>query len=680
MTNRASLTSSNANYMDKSHRGLHVFKGENPAAVTKKNLKDITFLAKVTQVNGERHTMDVIILDSAHVLTDLYWMPSYQGPMGYMGVMPEVGCLVVLLNGSNGILVPISYYIPDVETAPSYDLVERFPESVSDEANEHTRLMPSRIRNMRAGEGRFASAQGAEVFLDDSVEIENRSGNSIRLRAGDGSYITTSQQNYMFTNGVWRSAGPIQRNSVQATVDGSTPGGIEAKEVIHSDGYKVVYIGGDYGHGGQVYNEYRLEVEDSNRLNNPVNDVNEGENITSRSPRVIMSMANYVGNDPNDPDNYGKFLAPSFVSESRGDGRLGFEALTPSGVNDDIGRRGIAWSYHIPGKGFLGFDKQGVKYEYLSEARGKNTGVSQVTVARGGKREEWGAIREDNVSWDLFAKGGIRWVVGQTSENPEKNKIPRSSEIRYIGGTYTEHGYDSDFNPKVIRYIRGEDKGKILNKLDMATYRRVERVAGHSRDEVQGNAEYSIGGDEFRKISGLKTTSVGGSHSESSTGDRTISTAGAFSVNALTEVKVMTPKRSEKIVLGSDEKSILMGDRNTEIVVGSYKTSIGAGNIERKVGVGDIKDTVGTGSHSTNVGAGSYSVNVGAGSLSLAAGGSFSISGTTVNITSSTTTVDSAFVMLGNPATRSGVITMLSHKDYVTGAPLIPSLTVSAGL
>jgi len=678
--NRASLNSTNANYMDKSHRGLYVAKGDKPAEVTKKNHKEITFLAKVTQVNGERYTMDVITLDSAQVLTDIYWMPAYQGPMGYMGVMPEVGCLVVLLNGSKGILIPISYFIPDAETALSYNLVERFPESVSDEANEHTRVMPSRIRKMRSGEGRLASAQGAEIFLDDSVEIENRAGNSVRLRAGDGSFITTTQQNYMFTNGVWRSAGPIQRNSLAATVAGDAPGGIEAKEVINSDGTKSVYIGGDFGHGGQVYNEYRLEVEDSNRLNKPVNDVNDGENVTPRSPRVIMSIANYVGNDPNDIENYGKFLAPAFISEGKGDGRLGFEALSPSGDNDDIGKRGVAWSFHIPGKGFYGFDKQGVKYEYMSEARGTNTGVSQVTVARGGKREEWGAIREDNVSWDLFTKGGIRWVIGQTAENPEKNKIPRSMEVRYIGSTYTEHGFDASFNPKIIRYLRGNDKGKVLNKLDLATYRRVERVAGHSRDEVMGNSEHSIGGDEFKKISGLKSTSIGGSMSESSTGDRTISTMGAFSVNATTEIKITSAQRTEKLVKGSDEKQILLGDRTTDIVVGNYKTTVGTGNIERQVGVGDVKDVIATGNHSTTVGAGNYSVSVGAGSMSLSTSGSFSISGTSVNITSTSTSVDSAFVSLGNPATRSGVITMLSHKDYTTGAPLIPSLTVTAGL
>lgn len=664
----------------KKKRGLHVHKDMRLTSTQSKDVGQRTFLAKVQRINGERQTMDVLSMENSQILTDIYMTPSYQGPMGYLGIMPELGTLVLLYKGDNGYIVPISYFVPDVETAFDYKLVERFPKEYSDDIAEINRIIPSRLRKMRGGEGMMASAQGAEIFLDDGLELGDRSGNAIRIRPGDSSIISSSKQNYIFSTGVWRSAGPIQRNSLQVSIAGEEKGGVVASEVVHSDGTKSVYVGGDYGYGNQVHNEYRLEVEDRCSLNRPMNDVNEEDNVVRRNPKVIFSMANYVGNDSEDEDTYGKFLAPEFISESRGDGRLNFVALTPSGNDDVISKRGIAWSFHAPKKSFFGFDKQGVKYEYMSESRGKNTGLSQATVARGGKREEWGAIREDNVSWDLMAKGGVRWVIGTMEDNPEKNKIPRSAEYRYLGGTYTEHGLNSSNNPKIIRYVRGENKGKLLSKTDLATYKKIDRVAGTSRSEIEDHSENTIGGNLFTKVSGSKTNSVGGSFGESSTGDRTISTLGAFSLNAINEIKILTQKRSEKIVKGSDEKTVLLGDDTTDIVVGNHNISVGVGDISRQVATGNISDTIGAGNKSTRIAAGNYDVSVGAGSMSFSTVGSFSVAGTQVSIASTTTSIDSAFVQIGNPATRSGVITMLSHRDYVTGAPLIPSLTVTAGL
>lgn len=680
MPKNTHTTKSNMSPVRSSHRGLFAHNDEKPTRASRKNLNQNIFIAKIQRINEERQTMDVVTIDNSQVLTDILITPGYQGPMGFMGVMPEKGAIVVLFKGTQGTLIPISYFIPDVETANSYELVERFPESVSDSVAELNRVVPSRTRRMRSGEGRLASAQGSELFLDKHVELEDSSGNYLRLRAGDGSAIITSQQNFMFSNGVFRSAGPIIRNALRLGQNGEMPSGVEASEVIHSDGTRAVYVGGGYGHRGTVRNEYRIEVEDYNRLHRPVNDINEFSNETQRNPAVIFSMGNMVGNDSHDDATYGKFLAPYFISESRGDGRLNFEALTPTGGEDTISTRGVAWGYLVKGKSFFGVDKSGVKHEYLSESRGKFTGLSQITVARGGKREEWGASREDNISWDMMTKGGIRWVIGKSLDNPERNKIPRSAEIRYLAGTYTEHGFSSEFNPKIVRYIRGENKGKVLERQDSATYRRVERVAGSSRDEIQNHFERVVGGDEYKKVAGSKDTSVGGAFGESSTGDRTISTMGAFTVNATTEVKLMTQQRSEKILAGSDEKTILSGDETLDIALGSKKTTVGIGDVEVTVGVGDISEDIGAGNRSFRIGAGNFDVSVGAGSISLSTVGSVTIAGTSFTVSSAEASIDSAFVGLGNIASRSGVITMLSHKDYITGAPLIPSFTVTAGM
>lgn len=660
--------------------GLHTHRNDKATEASKKNKGQRTFEAKISKVNGERQTMDVVTIHNAQVLTDIPISVSYQGPMGFFGVMPESGAIVVLEKGDEGGLYPIAYKIADTEAGPSYKLIEKFPESVSDEIEEAYRIVPARYRKLREGEGLMASAQGGEVFLDRGVELADRSQNSFALRSGDSSMIATSQQNYLFSTGVWRSAGPIQRNSLILTGDGTEEAGVEAKEIIHSDGTRAVYVGGDYGYAGKVFNEYRIEVEDSCRPAKPVNDVNDMGNIVPRAPKVIFAIANLVGNDTKDMGTYGKFLAPAFISESKGDGRLGFEALTSTAEGDTIGTRGIAWGFHQPGKSFVGLDKQGVKYEYLSESRAKFTGLSQVTVARGGRREEWGITLEEGVSWDLFTKGGIKWVIGKSKDNPERGKIPRSAEYRYIGGTYTEHGFDQEVSPKIINYISGDSKGESMTASDLALLRRVERVAGNSRDEVANNREDVIGGDFTEKTSGAKNVSVSGAYGESIGGDKTISTMGAISLNANSDMKIVTPKRTEKIIKGSDEKKILKGDETLDIVKGSQKVTIGAGDISRTIVSGDIKDKIASGSKKTEIATGDYSVKVGAGTIEMKAGGGVSISGTTFEIKSASTTIDSALVDIGNSATRSGVVTQLSHKDYTTGAPLIASLTVRAGL
>jgi hypothetical protein len=514
--------------------------------------------------------------------------------------------------------------------------------------------------------------------LDESVELTDSMDNGILIRSGDGSLIATSQQNYMFANGVWRSAGPIQRNSLDHSTFGNADPMYEATEVVHADGSHSVFIGGKYQYNGRVYNEYRLEIEDTDILDKVVNDVNEGINTTPRKPKVAHIMGNMVGNDSEDPSTYGKFLAPAFLKGLKGDGNLLFEALTPNGDGDALGSRGIAWAYHIPNKGFFGQDKEGAQHVYLGEARGDTPGVSQFLVARGGRREEWGFMKDGGLSWDLLCKGGVNWTIGKSQDNPSKNILPRSALIRYLGATYTEHGYDSSYDPTVLNDMDGNP----IDTVHQAAYKRVVRVAGKAREEISGDYELDIGGNLVEQIGSSRSVNISGSYDESAIGDRTISTSGSFALNAITEIKVLTAQRTEKIVKGSDKKTILLGDDATEIIVGSQTLQIGAGNASRSVLLGDIKDTVVTGSKKTSVVTGSYEVSVVAGNVSLTTlAGKATLGGTMVALEGLVAVdIKAPIVGIGDPATRSGVITFLSHKDYVTGAPLVPSLKVMAGM
>jgi hypothetical protein len=623
--------------------------------------------------------MDVHLIGNADLIVpEVHIHFPYVGPAGFIGTLPEVGCLVVLADTPHG-LVPLSYQIPQKENALNYNMMEDFPASVSDPLQEPFRVRPSVYRYLRPGETRIASSTNSELFLNEDVELHDSKGAGIRIRSGDATLMSTSHQNYMFSVGVWRSAGPIQRNSLQSTLNGVEQPDYIATNVAHSDGTKAVYIGGDYKYGGAVYNEYRLEVEDTCPIATPVNDINMGVNAIHRTPKVIHVMGNYVGNDSLVGGTYGKFLAPNFITPNIGEGQLNFETLNTSGTDQDmIGSRGVAWAYHVPDKSFVGVDKEGVFHAYYGASRaGSIVGASQFIVARGGRKEEWGSTLEGNLSWDMFCKGGINWVVGKSTESPGRNMVPRSMTARYIGATYVEHGYSSAFDPQSLNDVDGNP----LPYATKLTYRKVDRTFGNSREEVTNNSEEIIGGSKVISVGSELAVDVSGASSESVIGDKTINTTGNFTVNA-SNIQLVSQNRKEKFAAGSVEKLLLLGDDSTDIVTGGHRVTILAGNRLTGIGTGNSTKTIGAGNDVTTIGTGNYSVAVGTGSISMITGaGAVVIGGNAVNITATAAfDVVAATVGLGITVTRSGVITALSHLDYVTGAPLMPSKTVLAAL
>lgn len=651
----------------------HIPKGEKVPEGLKRGYSKTVFVGKVIRIHSQKNLMDVQFLDGGDTISDTVISYPYQGNVGFMGVCPEPGSLGIFLQTPLGFNA-VSFINPSPEYSGEYRMVENVPEGVSDPVLEQSRVNPFMFRTLRAGEGRLASKYNSEVFLNEDVEIHDSMGNEVRLRSGDGSLMNTSQQNYMFTTGVWRSAGPIQRNSLRPTIGGVEQGGINAKEVTHSDGTRAVYIGGDYGYNNSVYNEYRLEVEDTCILSKPLNDINSGSNITTRTPKTIFVIGNMVGNNSNDVEEYGKFLTPDFITEERGDGGLNFSTITPNATGDVLGTKGVAWGFHVPKKSFIGMTKEGVQNSYFGQSSGDNPGVSQIVVASGGKIEEWGFAKEERLSQDLFTRGGIRWVIGKGKEDVGRGLVPRSFEARYIGGTYTEHGFTSENDPKSLKDIDGNEIPYYLKQ----NYRRIERVNGYSRDEVSSNSESFIGGSYFVQVGGVHEMAASTSV-ESVRGDKTINTSSAFSVNA-SDIKHSANERETSLMLG-DTKTIKLGNDETTIDIGNHSITSRVGSLSRNVqAAGNIEDSTFTGNISHSITAGNFSANVTAGNINMnTTAGTVSVGGTTISVDAlASIDITAPFVNLGLSTTRSGVITQLSHLDYITGAPLLPSFTVYA--
>jgi hypothetical protein len=623
------------------------------------------WIGKVTQVNAESNSMSVEFNEGLNPQKDVRISYPYIGPMATMRIVPEIGAMGFFVKSDYG-MIHAGWLPPEPKSGPKYQALSAFPKEISDDDTEVTRRKAFRFREMRPGDVHLGSSNSADLFLDNDAELNDANGNTFRIRSGDGSAISTSQQNYMFANGVWRSAGFIQRNSLKTTQAGERLTDIDANKVVHSDGTESVYVGGSYEVGSEVFSEYRIEVEDSAELGNQINDVNELINITQRNPKAIFALGNWVGNDPNDVKTYGKFLAPDlYADEDYRKGYLNFKPLVNEGGVDAYRQKGIAYGFHVPGRSLLVADKEGKVHQYLGASTGAQAGRSLDLVATGGKWESWGKAADDGLSWKVALKGGEYKEVGISNNNETRNQIPRSSVLRTQGQVFHEFGAKTNLN----RVNSFESIGNQLSRSEIQEYGYIRRVSGKERLETTGNRETVVDGDSKEKVRGQRVSQIGGSYVQSVIGDKTSIINSSYTLNVTQEIKNFASSRSEKLVLGSDEKQILLGNRSTDIAAGNYLTNIGAGSHNTNIGAGSQTSNIGTGNYSISVGTGNYGVAVGAGNVSIATGaGAITVAGTTTSIAAATSVdITSLLVNIGG-SSMSGVLTSMNHPCFVTGA------------
>lgn len=662
--------------------GRHGTPGEELSQANRSRTADEVYVGTIFRVHTESNSMDVLLQDMLHPLTDVPITMPGMGPMSAIGVMPEKGGVVILLRGyGSNMHYPIAYFPPDPTGGREYRILEKYRTEETDYSTEMDRLTPSKMRFMGEGDAIVASSGGSELYLDKEVELHDSHGNELRIRPGDGAVLSTSRNNYMFTNGVWRGAGLIQRNSLALKLDGKDREDIEATRVTLSDGQEVTYVGGQYlKYGDDLYTEYRIDVDDKVKLHHPLNDINSEDNYSERDPQTSFTLGNYVGNNPGDSATYGKFMAPRFIEgKFVHNGRLAFTPISRSGIECEYDSKGIAWSLERKGRSFLGSDKEGSMHRYMGAGRGTaNGGWSLTSVAEGGRRELWGASADEGTSVNAEYLGGIKWLVGKNMNSIARGIFPWGVNIKSAGSTYIAHG-DAQSDDTVL-YELGSTKNK-LGRSDMLDYAKIERVSGKSRLEIDSDYELQVGGDFLWSVGGSFGYKVAGAFGESVFGDRSINTTAAFAVNS-TEVKTNSGSRTEKLTLGNDDKTLMLGNDATTIMVGQQTTSIATGGKSVTIGAGNYSTSMAAGNFSMSILAGNATLSTAAGSVSLTtAAGTAMVGGiaTTVSGTA-TVNVQAPIVGMGLPATRSGVVTMMSHKCFITGLPPIPSMTVTAAM
>ena len=664
--------------------GRHGYAGETPSVASRAQepFKSVA-VGEIRLVRPEAMTMDIELRDGGGLLSDVRIAMPSTGRLSMVGSMPEKGGLVVLVKGSGRAYYPVSYLPPDPIGGKSYRVLKKADKGELDSLSDSGRLVPSRLRELSEGDTLVASGGGSSLMLDKEVELSDSMGNELRIRPGDGAVMATSRNNFLFAHGVWRSAGLIQRNSLGDSPDGAPRVDVEAKKVHLSDGRQATFIGGDFlRYGSELYSEYRIEVDDHDVIHHPTNDVNSTGNLRAdqSSRKSAFVLGNYVGNDPSDYSSYGKFLAPRFVSGSAlQDATYRFAPLgRNAGSEIEYDTKGLSWALEYKGRSFLGSDKEGAIHRYMSAGTGvDNAGWAMTSVSTGARRDVIGKEPSDNLSWKALLHGGLDWSIGRTTGSPARGELPYGVRVRTAGPAHLSYGDNrSDFG-SMTSFAAGAPG---LGRADLVRYGLIERVNGSRREEISGDSELRVGGDYLWEIAGKFSYRVGGSFGESIFGDRTISTTAAFSVNS-SEVKTMTGSRSSKIVAGGDDTKIVKGDSTLSIGVGNQSSSLLVGSIKESIGTGDRKSSIAAGNFSVSIVAGNASVTTKAGNLEYTtAAGVATIGGVSCTLRGTASArVEAPMVAIGQGA-MSGVVTMLSHQDYVTGLPLRPSLTVMAAL
>jgi len=589
------------------------------------------------------------------------WIPipfPYVGPSGCLGQIPERYSLAICgfySTGLNHAAPFILTFVPSSLLAGlDFSDVKNLPDSVP---NEDENVIKFRFRDLAEGDMILKSSLGGMLLANKGLQLSDSFGDTIKFRYGDQSILSTSVGNYTFADGASVSMGPAIRNSMtlydangvkMRGSNGSLKSIPEFGDVIY-----IVPYGKPIAFDTKFYSEYRIDADDLCDAVLDSNDMNAATSTSNRDPIVSFALGNYIGADPNNSKQYGAILRPALFSGPND--RVGAFALVQAMQNkgqDEVSSLGLAFALHFLKSGsFIGVDKEGQLFMNLSASRSnpQGNGRSMSTLATGGLKEVWGQDSLQNNSWDLTAKGGIRWQIGAHNTNDRS----RSIDIRTSSSIFIEvNGGDDD------------DWSK--------------------QEKIYGNVFELTGGDHSREVSGTDNLIVAGLQSELIMGSAVFQYEADKSENvAWGSTEVVTKEKQCRF--GSRKTTISSGDDELEIIKGFRKEKVLIGGHQTDVITGNLDDSVTTGNRTSKVIAGNYEIAVTAGNVTVkTTAGMVTISGTSIEVSGTAmVTVKAPIVELGNGPARSGLVTgagpMPSHMDYVTGAPLKGLMTVKAG-
>lgn len=641
--------------------------------------EDMTFLVgDVEHVDPDRQKITVNLRDNKGTGIVLNISQPFSGTSSFIQATPEKGSIVVIGNQA-GEMFPIAY-LPNYAHGLENRNVEVWADSSIKTQDKNEFFF--RVRKLKEGWISLGSKHGIEILLADHFKLDDSTGNSFVLK--DDSIINTSNNNYVFSSGIWRNAGVVRRNSISPIELSDIPNAFKDTHTNGRDSYIIRPQNSDRDSDPHLV-EYLLEVEDRDFSTKPINDVNSSSNKSVRKPIAIFSLGNFIGNNPNN-GNYGRVLRPVlFTDPDDGSGNFSLEPISGDGLDT----LASAITLFKPNKtspslgAFFGIDKEGHFFQHIPAATGGGLGKgrSMSILARGSKKEVWGQDSRYANSWDLDTVGGIRWNVGAHNERDGNPYSNRSMDIRTKKSVFFMYG--SELSPDLKDF---DDSKKTLDST--RKYYKIEKVGGFERKEVESTRETIIGGNEKLFIAGARVETISGACTINVGSGHNLIVGDAFTEKVTKEKNESFGNRKTTILSGGSELIIKSqyGDISEKIsIAGSRITELTTGSITEKIktlGDRSFETTSGHISHKTQ--AGSITNTTQAGNIGLSAKSGQVTVEAALNIAIKTSAAANINVsggsinLKGRTGSSGGVITSKTHFDYITGAPLKGSTTVMA--
>lgn len=668
----------------------HLYNRPIDRAINSENYNKFLKLAKIVLVNHENMTADLVYLGSVGSEFKVPIAQGFVGNRSFMGGMPEEGDICIVGSNQSGSLsIPliIAFFPANYSTGLRNDILD-VPSYLKDSLSEYR----PKMKKIYEGEVFGSSTYGSEIHLDKNVSISNSMLSEIFLKSSDQSIHFNAVSTYINSSGVRNLSGLIKRNALIDDPDYRFPNA-EFPVYYDSEGNpnyvpnltSTITALNPYGRetvddDNPAFIEHRTEVQEYSDPILPVTESNSGIDIdsfyknkpdgTTSQPLVVQVLGTLTGNDPvGDKDRYGVILKPKIFSDP-----VSFKGqvqeqpcVADSGMNEAI-TLAAAYTLKFPNTSTAFYvNKQG---KYFA-----NIGASSSIDPMG-----------SGESSEICLQGHSKIYMGK---NVTSN---RSMSLNTAGGIYTNWGFDSEktrswdatFRKAVSWNILGADKDG--NSL-------IIRVTGDSRESVIGSKFSEITSDEFKIIQGKSeervlgkkvsqcvgdvNTTIGGKYVEMSIGhyNQTLSSGISRTIVAPDSTSGSIAAESTKIRLGDSELNISLGSRKEKITLGNHNVDIGVGNKTA---------TIAAGNYSVRCNAGSIDITTRAGNVSLkTTAGTMVVEGSiSVTIKSAIkVTLDAPLVDVGKSGQMGGIVTggpSGNHRDYITGAPLIGSLTTKA--
>lgn len=657
--------------------GRKIVGGERPT-LSARTHEDITFLiGDVVKVDVDRQKMIVNLRRGFGTGLVVNITQPFAGTSSFIQATPEEGSIVLLAKQEND-LIPIAY-LPNYSFGLENRNVKVYPDTIK---TQNKNELFFRLRKLEQGWISLGSKEGIELLLSDEFVLDDRIGNSFVLRPLDNSFIFTSNNNYVFSSGIWRNAGIVRRNSVNPSELSELTNAFKDVEIKGKSSYILRPLNSNESTDPYL-TEYLLEVEDRDFGIKPINDVNFTSNKSIRKPIAIFALGNFVGNDHNST-TYGKVLKPVlFTDPDDIEGNFSLEPISP----EEIDTHAAAIVFYKPDRinkelgAFIGIDKEGHLYQYLPSTTGGGLGKgrSMSILARGSKKEIWGHDNRYACSWDLVTTGGIKWIIGAHNErdnNPYSNK---SVDIRTSKSVFFIFG--SELSPDIYDFDEKDKKIENTRK-----YYKIEKIGGYERKEVEGTSEEIIDGSNKIHIKGAKVEKINSSSTLQIGNGYNIIVGDAFTEKVIKEKNESFGNRKTIIVSGNSE--LLINSAKGDIIekinnIGSKKVIINTGSIEEEIRIGNRNTKINSGNYNVSTNSGNISIETKMGHNNFRTkNGSLTLS-STMDISIKTTKVanvniEGGVIALKGRGISGGVVTDKTHLDYITGAPLRGSSSVTA--